>query len=85
MAASVLFALQNTAMVPLDLLVYSLAPQSVSLWVLAAFALGGLLGMLVSGGIVLRLRAKLLASKRQLQRLQQKLESQREDSTSTND
>ena len=40
----VLFALQNKTAVPLDLLVYTLGPQSLALWVLGAFALGGVLG-----------------------------------------
>ena len=47
-ALGVLFALQNTQAVPLDLLVFTFAPRSLALWVLAAFALGGLAGLLVS-------------------------------------
>ncbi|MEH6568367.1 MAG: LapA family protein [Halioglobus sp.] len=63
--AGVLFALQNTALVPLDLLVYTFAPKSLALWVLAAFATGGVLGMLTASGIILRLRTSvLMANKR---------------------
>ncbi|MEH6583434.1 MAG: LapA family protein [Halioglobus sp.] len=64
-AIGVLFALQNTALVPLDLLVYSFEAKSVALWVLASFALGGLLGMLTASGIVLKLRTSLRTAKRQ--------------------
>lgn len=62
----VLFALQNKLAVPLDLLVYTFEPRSLALWVLAAFALGGLLGMLISSVIMVRMRASLGSSKRQL-------------------
>ncbi|MEP5765236.1 MAG: LapA family protein [Halieaceae bacterium] len=65
----VLFAVQNTATVPLDLLVISLSEQSIALWVLLAFAVGGVLGMLTSIGLVLRLRAQLLGAKRKLSKL----------------
>ncbi len=64
-----LFAVQNTATVPLDLLFHYFAERSVALWVLLAFALGGVLGMLTNIGLVLRLRTalhranKLLAAK----------------------
>ncbi|MCB1677095.1 MAG: LapA family protein [Halioglobus sp.] len=61
-----LFALQNTAPVPLDLLVYTFAPRSVALWVLAALAVGGVLGMLLSSILMLRLRTALAAARRQL-------------------
>jgi uncharacterized membrane protein YciS (DUF1049 family) len=62
----VLFALQNKVPVPLDLLVYTFEPRSLALWVLAAFALGGLLGMLISSVIMVRMQASLGSSKRQL-------------------
>ena len=55
-AAGALFALQNEATVPLDVLVYTFAPRSVALWVLAAFALGGIAGLLMASLLVLRLR-----------------------------
>ena len=48
--AGALFALQNTALVPLDLLVYTFEAQSLALWVLSAFATGGVLGIDVEGG-----------------------------------
>jgi uncharacterized membrane protein YciS (DUF1049 family) len=65
-AVGVLFALQNKMPVPLDLLVYTFAPRSLALWVLAAFAVGGVLGMLISSVILVRMQASLATVKRQL-------------------
>ena len=50
----VLFALQNREPVALDLLVYTFSPRSLALWVLVAFALGGIAGIAVSSAILLR-------------------------------
>jgi len=68
LVAGVLFALQNKIPVPLDLLFYTFAPQSIALWILVAFALGGLLGMIVSAAILVRTRASLGSCRRQLDR-----------------
>ena len=73
----VLFALQNKQAVPLDLLVFSFAPRSLALWVLVAFALGGVAGLLISSVYMLRSRAALGSSRRQLARARQQLEQQR--------
>ena len=63
-----LFALQNTATVPLDLLFLQLSARSVALWVLLAFGVGAILGMLASSGVVLRLRKDLFTTRSELQR-----------------
>jgi len=78
--ASVLFALQNKTPVPLDLLVYTFGPQSIALWILVAFALGGLLGMIASAGIVMRTHATLGSCRRQLDRTLTELSSLRGES-----
>jgi lipopolysaccharide assembly protein A len=62
----VLFALQNTALVPLDLLVYRFEAKSLALWVLSAFALGSVVGMFTASLIVVRLRTSLRLARRQL-------------------
>ena len=67
LALGVLFAVENTATVPLNLLVIQLSERSIALWVLVAFALGGVLGMLTNIGVVWRLRAAMLRARRQLQ------------------
>lgn len=66
----VLFALQNTDPVPLDVLFMTLPPRSVALWVLGALALGGVLGLLLSGFAILRLRARLMSARRQARNAQ---------------
>ena len=71
-AVGVLFAVQNTTPIALDLLVVALPERSLALWVLLAFALGGIIGMLTSVGIVWRLRATLLKTNRQLRKLTHK-------------
>ena len=66
LAIGVLFALQNKTPVSLDLLVYTFDPKSLALWILVALTLGGLMGMLISSAIVLRLRASLHSANRKL-------------------
>ena len=61
--AGVLFALQNEAPVPLDLLIYTFQPQSLALWILIAFVLGAIMGMVVSSVILMRARASLASCK----------------------
>lgn len=78
-ALGVLFALQNQDEVPLDLLVYSFPPKSIALWVLVAFGLGGLFGMLASSALMLRSRASLGATRRQLARVRAELDKGREE------
>ena len=63
-----LFALQNEAPVALDVLVYTFQPKSLALWILSAFAIGGLVGMLLSSFILVRQRAALGSANRQLTR-----------------
>lgn len=76
-AVGVLFALQNEMPVPLDLLVVSFEPRSLALWLLIAFALGGLLGMLMSSALVLRTRTALASANRQLVRSRAELDKLR--------
>ena len=73
----VLFALQNSEPVALDLLVYTFSPRSLALWVLMAFALGGVAGIAVSSAILLRGRATLANCRRQLAKARKELEQQR--------
>jgi uncharacterized integral membrane protein len=70
----VMFALQNPEPVPLDVLIVRRPPRSVALWVLSALALGGVLGMALSAPALLRLRARLAATRRQLNRAQSDVE-----------
>jgi len=76
-ALGVMFALQNKQAVPLDMLVVTFPPRSLALWILAAFALGGLAGLLISWIYLLRARAALGSSRRQLARTRAELEQLR--------
>ena len=78
-ALGVLFALQNQEPVPLDLLVYRFPPKSIALWVLVAFGLGGLFGMLASSALMLRSRASLGSTRRQLAKARAELEQGRDE------
>lgn len=73
-AVGVLFAVQNPEPVPLDLLLLQLPERSVALWVLLGFAIGGVIGMLTSLGMILRLRASLLRANRRLSAAGKELE-----------
>ena len=65
-AFGVLFSVQNTALVPLDLLIIQLPEQRVALWVLLAFAIGGVTGMLISSSAILQLKSQSLLLQRKL-------------------
>jgi putative membrane protein len=69
-----MFATANDTPVPLDMLIYTFEPKTLSLWVLGAFALGGVLGMLASSVILLRMRASLGSARRQLDKTRDELD-----------
>lgn len=69
LALGAMFAVQNDTAVPLDLLLFALPERSVALWVLLAFALGGVIGMLTSLGVTWRLRIVLKSAQRKLDQL----------------
>lgn len=73
MLFGILFSIQNSDRASLDLLVLQLPEQRVSLWVLAAFALGGMIGMLLSMSAILRLKSRLLIAENRLQRREKEL------------
>ena len=64
----VLFSIQNTDQVALDLLLVQLPEQRLSLWVLLSFALGGVVGMLISAAAILTLKSQNLVLQRKLQK-----------------
>jgi putative membrane protein len=76
-AIGALFALQNEAPVPLDVLVYTFEPRSLALWLLIAFALGGILGLVMSSILMLRNRAALASANRQLAKTRVELDKLR--------
>lgn len=69
LVAGALFAIQNTTLVPLDLLLIQFAPRTLSLWLLLALAAGCLLGVLAASFLMISLRAKLAVLRREKNRL----------------
>ena len=61
-----LFSVQNGSTVPLDLLVFQFSERSMAFWLLSAFAVGGLSGVVVSMLAIMRLKSSQLALRRQL-------------------
>lgn len=76
-----LFSLQNNTPVPLDLFAVQLSAQPVAMWLLAAFALGGLIGMVFSSVAVVRLRASRARLQRKLDQREKDLLQAREQGT----
>lgn len=62
-----LFSLQNSQSVPLDLLALQLGDRPLAVWLLAAFALGGFAGMLASSIALIRLQANRYRLRRRLE------------------
>ncbi|MGB1907076.1 MAG: LapA family protein [Spongiibacter sp.] len=62
-----LFSMENTATVPLSILVTDLPEQRISTWILLSFFLGGCLGLLSSTLVILRLQASRIALRRSLE------------------
>lgn len=77
LAFGVLFSIQNTAPVPLDLLAVQLSEQSIALWVLLAFAAGGLLGLILGSLALLRLKGQVAVLKRRLDKTTRELDKVR--------
>ena len=67
--ASIGFSFLNTTPVPLSLGVWNFSPQPVAIWVVSAFALGGVLGLVFGTGL-----GRLLKARREIRRLRAQLE-----------
>jgi putative membrane protein len=74
-----LFAVQNTATVPVDLLLVQFSEQRISVWLLLAFALGGVIGVVVSSAAIIRLKSQLLLVQRKLGKQDKVLAKSRAD------
>lgn len=68
-----LFSVSNTQSVPLDLLVLHLNERPLAVWLLAAFALGGVAGMLAGSIALLRLQANRYRLRRRLETCEREL------------
>lgn len=61
-----LFSMENTTLVPLNVLVAELPEQRISTWIILAFFLGGLFGLLSAFIVLMRLQASRLRLMRKL-------------------
>ena len=61
-----LFAVQNTATVPLDLLLVQFSAQRVSIWLIMAFVFGGVFGILASMWAIIRLKSQTMLLQRKV-------------------
>jgi uncharacterized integral membrane protein len=68
-AISILFSLQNSTPIAVDLLITPMPPLPVSLWILISFVLGALFGLLASALALLKVRSTNHLLRRKLQQL----------------
>lgn len=73
----VMFTINNTQLVTVDLVLIKLPEASLSLWLVATFILGGVLGMAISVVSVLLLRTRLRAERRRVTKAQKELDQLR--------
>ncbi|MFT4615480.1 MAG: putative membrane protein [Bacteroidia bacterium] len=79
-----MFSTANDMQVPLDFLLYTFAPKSLALWILLAFALGGILGMAASSLLLLGTRTSLRTSRKQLDRSREEVSKLRAGASAAN-
>ncbi|MFC6669598.1 LapA family protein [Marinobacterium aestuariivivens] len=60
----ILFTIHNTDKVAIDLIFVQLPQASLSLWLIAAFVCGGILGVLLSSFAILGLKTRLRSARR---------------------
>lgn len=73
----IMFTIHNTEKVSIDLVFLTLPEASLSLWLIAAFVLGGVLGFLLSSIAVVSLKARLMGSRRKVNATSKELDQLR--------
>ena len=79
-----LFTSENTAELPLHLVFWELPAASISLWVILSFAVGGMVGLVLSLALLARLRAGLLRAEHRSQRFEKEVISLRSNALKGN-
>jgi len=69
----VLFSSHNNQMVVIDFLVYKTPEFYLSFWIIASFALGGLIGVLSSSAAIIRLKTGQKRSNKKIKRSESEL------------
>ena len=62
----IMFTIHNTQKVTIDLVVLTLPEASLSLWLIAAFVVGGLAGFVLSGVAIVSLKTRLMSARRKM-------------------
>lgn len=78
-----LLTVANDARAPLDLLLIQLPEQRVVVWLILAFVLGGVVGLLLSSAAIVRLRGRVILLQRSLGRHDKELVKLRSGDYST--
>lgn len=73
----VMFTIHNTDKVSIDLIFMQLPKASLSLWLIAFFVLGGILGSILSSFAILGLKTKLGLARRKVEAANKELSSYR--------
>lgn len=77
LAVGILFTVHNTAPVAIDLVFVQLPEMTLSLWLISAFFLGGIVGLALSSFRILTLRTRLRSAQRKLNASRQEIENLR--------
>ncbi|SFF93174.1 putative membrane protein [Neptunomonas qingdaonensis] len=77
LVVGIMFTIHNTEKVSIDLVFITLPEASLSLWLIAAFVLGGLLGFMLSTVAVVALKARLMGSQRKINATSKELDQLR--------
>lgn len=77
MFVGIMFTINNTQLVSIDLVLVQLPEASLSLWLVATFILGGVLGMAISVISITLLRTRLRAERRRVSNAQRELDQLR--------
>jgi putative membrane protein len=72
-----MFTVYNTEKVSIDLVLVQLPQASLSLWLIAFFVVGGVLGTILSTIVIVSLKAKLSLSRRKIDAVNKELEAYR--------
>lgn len=71
------FAVLNTELVTIDLFFYTLPQASLSVWLMAAFVLGGIVGIIISSLALVTLKLRLQNARRKIDSANRELDQLR--------
>lgn len=75
--AGIMFTVYNTQKVSIDLVLFQLPQASLSLWLIAFFVVGGVLGTILSTIVIVSLKTKLSLARRKIDAANKELDAYR--------